>query len=110
MGARNRVGIGLSYRPARLHRLAESILWTRFMGSLKVLKYCLCTLSITIVILFTCQGAGYVVVAVGEVCLLHFQNLEKGKMRIEDSEKSLVLKLPTSNKEKFIARVFYMQV
>jgi hypothetical protein len=25
MGARNRVGIGLSYWPARLHRLAESI-------------------------------------------------------------------------------------
>jgi hypothetical protein len=25
MGARNRVGIGLSYRPARLHRLAELI-------------------------------------------------------------------------------------
>jgi hypothetical protein len=25
MGARNRVGTGLSYRPARLHRLAESI-------------------------------------------------------------------------------------
>jgi hypothetical protein len=25
MGARNRVGIGMSYRPARLHRLAESI-------------------------------------------------------------------------------------
>ncbi len=25
MGARNRVGIGLSYRPARLHRLVESI-------------------------------------------------------------------------------------
>ncbi len=25
MGARNRVGIGLSYRPARLHRLAEFI-------------------------------------------------------------------------------------
>jgi hypothetical protein len=24
-GARNRVGIGLSYRPARLHRLVESI-------------------------------------------------------------------------------------
>jgi hypothetical protein len=23
LGARNRVGIGLSYRPARLHRLAE---------------------------------------------------------------------------------------
>jgi hypothetical protein len=26
MGARNRLGIGLSYRPARLHRLAELIL------------------------------------------------------------------------------------
>ncbi len=26
MGARNQVGIGLSYRPARLHRLAEMIL------------------------------------------------------------------------------------
>jgi hypothetical protein len=25
VGARNRVGIGLSYRPARLHRLAEFI-------------------------------------------------------------------------------------
>jgi hypothetical protein len=64
------------------------------MGSLKVLKYCLCTLSITIVILFTCQGAGDIVVAVGEVCLLHFQNLEKLKMRIEESEKSWVLKIP----------------
>jgi hypothetical protein len=35
-GARNRVGIGLSYRPARLHRLAELIPWNRFLGSLKV--------------------------------------------------------------------------
>ena len=33
MGARNRVGIGLSHRPARLHRLAESI-----PGLLKSLK------------------------------------------------------------------------
>jgi hypothetical protein len=39
MGARNRVGIGLSHRPARLHRLAESIPWNRFLGSLKVKKY-----------------------------------------------------------------------
>jgi hypothetical protein len=38
-GARNRVGIGLSYRPARLHSLAESVPWNRFMGSLKVLKF-----------------------------------------------------------------------
>jgi hypothetical protein len=36
MGARNRVGIGLSYRPAVLHRLAESIPWNRFLGFLKV--------------------------------------------------------------------------
>ncbi len=33
MGARNRGGIGLSYRPARLHRLAEFIPWNRFLGS-----------------------------------------------------------------------------
>jgi len=36
MGTRNRVGIGLSYRPARLQRLAELIHWNRFLGSLKV--------------------------------------------------------------------------
>jgi hypothetical protein len=33
MGARNQVGIGLSYRPARLHRLAESIPWNGLLGS-----------------------------------------------------------------------------
>ncbi len=36
MGARNRVGIGLSYWPARLHSLAELVLWNRLLGSLKV--------------------------------------------------------------------------
>jgi hypothetical protein len=37
MGARNREGMGLSYRPpARQHRLAESDPWNRFLGSLKV--------------------------------------------------------------------------
>ncbi len=36
MGARNRVGIELSYRPAWLHRLAEFIPWNRFLGSIKV--------------------------------------------------------------------------
>ncbi len=35
-GDRNRVGIGLSYRLARLHSLAELVPWNRFMGSLKV--------------------------------------------------------------------------
>jgi hypothetical protein len=35
MGARNRVGIGLSYRPARLHRLSELAPWKRFLGSFK---------------------------------------------------------------------------
>jgi hypothetical protein len=35
-GARNRVGIGLSYRPARLHRLAEFIPWNRFLVSVNV--------------------------------------------------------------------------
>ncbi len=36
MGARNRVGIGLSYRPTRIHRQAKLIPWNRFLGSLKV--------------------------------------------------------------------------
>jgi hypothetical protein len=36
MGARNRVGIGLSYRPARLHRLVELIPWNKSLDSLKV--------------------------------------------------------------------------
>ncbi len=36
MGARNLVGIGLSYQPAILHELAELIPWNRFRGSLKV--------------------------------------------------------------------------
>ncbi len=29
----------MSYRPVRLHRLAESIPWNRFLGSLKVYKF-----------------------------------------------------------------------
>ncbi len=39
MGAVNRVGIGLSYRPTKLHSLAELIPWNRFLGSLKFLKF-----------------------------------------------------------------------
>ncbi len=38
MGARNRVGIGLSYRPTRLFRLAESIPWNWFLGLWKFQK------------------------------------------------------------------------
>ncbi len=34
MGTGNRGGKGLSYRPARLHRLAEFIPWNRFLGSI----------------------------------------------------------------------------
>ncbi len=32
-GARNRVGIGLSYQPATLHSLAELVPWNRFLGA-----------------------------------------------------------------------------
>jgi hypothetical protein len=39
MGARHRVGIGLLYRPARLHSLAEFIPWNRFRGPIHVQKY-----------------------------------------------------------------------
>ncbi len=43
MGARHRVGIGLLYRPARLHSLAEFIPWNRFRGPIHVQKYQLST-------------------------------------------------------------------
>jgi hypothetical protein len=39
MGVRSWVEIGLSYRTARLHRLAELILWNRFLGSINVWKF-----------------------------------------------------------------------
>ncbi len=38
MGAGNRVGIGCSYRPARLHRLAELIPLHRFKGFFRKFK------------------------------------------------------------------------
>jgi hypothetical protein len=44
MGARNRGGIGLSYRPARLHMLAEFIPWNQFRGPTNIYKYGLSTL------------------------------------------------------------------
>ena len=36
VGARHGGGIGLSYRHARLHRLAEFIPWNRFLGSINI--------------------------------------------------------------------------
>ena len=39
VGSRNRVGIGLSYRHARFHSLAELVPWNWFLGSLKVWKF-----------------------------------------------------------------------
>jgi hypothetical protein len=36
MGAKNQMGIGLSYRPARLHKLAEFMPWNQFLGSINV--------------------------------------------------------------------------
>ena len=39
MEARNQVGIGFSFRPARLHWLTESINWNQFLGPLKVYKF-----------------------------------------------------------------------
>jgi hypothetical protein len=41
MRARNQVGIGIgfSYRPARLHSLAELVPWNRILSSLKVKKF-----------------------------------------------------------------------
>jgi hypothetical protein len=45
IGARNRVGIGLSYRPARLHRLAELVPWNRFLTVWEEINRLLCRLS-----------------------------------------------------------------
>ncbi len=45
MGARNRVGIGLSYLPDRLHSLAKLIPWNRFLDSSKVKQIGLCDLN-----------------------------------------------------------------
>jgi hypothetical protein len=39
MRTRNRLGIGLSYRSARLTKLAELVPWNRFLGFLKVEKF-----------------------------------------------------------------------
>jgi hypothetical protein len=39
MGARIQVEIELPYRPARPDRLAEFILWNKFLGSMNVEKY-----------------------------------------------------------------------
>jgi hypothetical protein len=36
MGARHRGGIGFSYRPARLQRLAEFIPWNQFRGPINI--------------------------------------------------------------------------
>jgi hypothetical protein len=45
MGARNRVGIGLSYRLARLHCLPVMVPWNRFLRTLEVKKFGLRLLS-----------------------------------------------------------------
>ncbi len=49
MGARHRGGVRLSYRPARLHRLAEFIPWNQFRGPIHVKKY---GLRITPILIF----------------------------------------------------------
>ncbi len=56
MGVRNQVGIGLSYRPARLHRPAESIPWNRFLGSLNVYKFGLWTVTVRRTWFIGCGG------------------------------------------------------
>ncbi len=53
MGTRNRVGIGLPYRPARLQRLTELVPWNQFLGSLKVKKF-----GLGIPDTLRCAGAG----------------------------------------------------
>ncbi len=51
MGARNQVGIGLSYRTARPDRLVEFIPWNRFLGSTNVKNTGLVQISFKIAVL-----------------------------------------------------------
>ncbi len=44
MKAKNQVGIGLSYTGPPGYGVAELMPWNRFLGSLKVLKFGLCSL------------------------------------------------------------------
>ncbi len=67
--ARNRIRIGLSYRPARLHRLTESIPCNRFLGSLKVWKYPLKSTNMYF-ILCECRYTGWWFLFVERVLLL----------------------------------------
>jgi hypothetical protein len=55
MGARNRVGIRLSYRAARLHSLAELVPFNRLLGSLKVKKIGLCIVQTSETVFLTCK-------------------------------------------------------
>jgi hypothetical protein len=58
MGARNRVGIGLSYRPPRLHRLVELIPWNRLLVSLIVLNFGLSCLTFLLLLVIAGHTAG----------------------------------------------------
>ncbi len=66
VGARNRVRLGLSYRPARLHRLAEFIPWNRFLCSINVLKYGLWRIDFWVSGLRILRGGGGGGVRVGD--------------------------------------------
>ncbi len=74
MGARNWVGIGLSYRPDRLHSLAELVPWNRFLGSLKVKKFGLCTrlCSSTLPLLWSSWAEAEFLVVIGTKVLRVF--------------------------------------
>ncbi len=72
LGARNRGGIELSYRSARLHRLAEFIPWDRFLGFINVWKY----------------GLGYTPPLSTLLCTL-WETLRKCQFRLQTFRKGL---------------------
>jgi hypothetical protein len=71
-GLGNQIGIGLSYRAAHLHRLAESIPLNRFLGSLKVYKFGLRTLLL-------CKEIGEI--EDRSSCTRHFKGPVPGQIR-----------------------------
>jgi hypothetical protein len=76
LGARIRVGVLLSYRAARLHRLAELIPRNRFLGSLEVKKFGLRSVEVNkkgIYFAFRDEGACISLLAI-KVSLLYFRH------------------------------------
>ncbi len=92
-GARNRIVICLSYRPARLRSLAELVPWDRFLGSLKVWRSRFCSP-------YTCLGH------VMQCCGSGAGDRDGTKIRIQDPGITSRIIFPRALKEFFWLKIF----